>query len=385
MTAVPVDGRLDVVHVLSYFPPHLGGMEQRVDELCAELGRDPALTVEVLTSSIGSRPGRERRSDGVVVRRLWAVEAARTPVIPTLPLHLLRTPRAAVWHLHVAHAWSADVTWLLARLQHRRYVAHVRIDPQPSSWMGFALGWWRRHVLTRVLRDAAAVVVSTQGYRELLVDKYGVLPARVHVVPNGTRFQPALTRPADTATTPDVGGPRLLSVGRLARQKNLPLLLAAVAVLRERGVPVSLSLVGDGEERRHVLEEVARLGLDGVVRLDGTLSGDALRQAYRDADAFVMTSTEESFGSVLVEAMAHGVPVVAPDIVAVRDVVVDGVNGLLVPPRVEAVADAVGRVVLDPRLRDRLVAGGYAAVARYSWPRIAGEIAALYRHVQAER
>ena len=93
-----------------------------------------------------------------------------------------------------------------------------------------------------------------------------------------------------------------------------------------------------------------------------------------------MTSLVDSFGIVLIEAMAHGLPIIAPNIVGVRDVVIDGVNGLLVEHTVESVRAAVLRILFEPGLREHLIAGALTHAARYQWP----ETARKYVHLCQE-
>ena len=91
---------------------------------------------------------------------------------------------------------------------------------------------------------------------------------------------------------------------------------------------LQLEIVGDGPARDAVARHIEDRGLGSRVHLMGRRGGEDLVEAYDRADIFVMTSLSESFGTVLVEAMARGVPVIAPDISGVRDVVIDGEAGL---------------------------------------------------------
>jgi glycosyltransferase involved in cell wall biosynthesis len=200
------------------------------------------------------------------------------------------------------------------------------------------------------------------------------------VLPNGTNMP---KRRPDEASAWRSGSPvHLVSVGRVAREKNLPLLLEAVELLvNEDHLDVELEIVGDGPDWDRVLQHIEQRGLGSRVRMIGRRSGEDLVEAYDRADIFVMTSSSESFGMVLVEAMARGIPVIAPDIAGVRDVVIDGETGLLVDHSAESIRGAVQRILGDPELRDGLIAGARAQSGQYEWAAVARQCVQLYEEV----
>jgi glycosyltransferase involved in cell wall biosynthesis len=213
-----------------------------------------------------------------------------------------------------------------------------------------------------------------------MVDKYGLDPARVRVLPYGTRME---RREAAVGASTPTGRPvRLLTVGRMAVEKNVALLVDTFAsLLGPGGLDVELEIVGDGPTRDEVASQIRTLGLERKVHLAGRLDGTDLVDAYDRADLFVMTSLVDSFGIVLIEAMARGLPVIAPDIPGVRDVVRDGYCGLLVDHSVASVGDAVRRVLTEPGLREHLVEGALAHSAGFRWPEIARQHLSLYAQV----
>jgi phosphatidylinositol alpha-mannosyltransferase len=203
-------------------------------------------------------------------------------------------------------------------------------------------------------------------------------PGPVAVVPNGVdlaRFRPGLRR----LERYDDGTPNILFVGRFDPRKGLPDLLAACRLLAREGLSFRLILAGDGALRRTV-ERMATGALRGRVHFEGRVRHDRLPRYYATADVFCSPALGgESFGLVLLEAMAAGAPVVATDISGYRCVVTNGVDGLLLPPRdPAALADALRALLLSPDRRAGLTARGVATASRYGWDRIARDLEAVY-------
>jgi glycosyltransferase involved in cell wall biosynthesis len=147
---------------------------------------------------------------------------------------------------------------------------------------------------------------------------------------------------------------RILTVGRLAPQKGQSVLIEAVAKLDR---DVELTIVGDGPKRK-ALERRAK-ELEVQVEFTGALGQHEIRERYRSADVFCLSSFAEGVPVVLMEAMATGLPVVAPRIMGIGELVEDGVGGLLVrPARADQLAAALERLIDDPELRDRLGTNG---------------------------
>ncbi len=177
---------------------------------------------------------------------------------------------------------------------------------------------------------------------------------------------------------------RLLFVGRLNRQKNVPLLLESLRYFIDTySLPVRLNIVGDGEEMGMVRQMIADFGLAGQVSLPGYVTGPDLERVYENADAFVLTSTTEGFGQVLLEAMAKGLPVIASDIRCVRTVVADGSSGLLVSRTKKDVAAAIYHLIRDDGLYVKLSAGALATSKNYNWEATLQRYTAVYDEVAA--
>jgi glycosyltransferase involved in cell wall biosynthesis len=358
-----------VAQVVPYYPPHVGGMEVVAAALAEGLAE--AGPVVVLTSRAGADGAAhvERRGD-LVVRRLFTIEAAHLPFMPTLLFHLLRLPRRAIVHVHIAQAYTPEAVWLAAVLRRRPFIAHFHLDVEPSGRFGFLFAFYKRHLLGRTLRAAAHVVALSPDQAQFLEHRYHIRASNITVVPNGVGRQ--FYSEAGPTMRPAGEPLRLLYVGRLAPQKNVARLIAAMAAVSRR---VDLAIVGDGEDRKHLESLIAELGLANVT-LIGPQRGQGLVDWYRWADAFVLPSDKEGMPLVILEAMAAGLPIIATDVAGIRDTVRE--DGILVDPNPASLAAAIDRVAADPTLRSELARRSRSRAQLNAWPALVERVAAVY-------
>jgi colanic acid/amylovoran biosynthesis glycosyltransferase len=163
----------------------------------------------------------------------------------------------------------------------------------------------------------------------------------------------------------DAQAMRLLFVGRLAGVKGLPILLDAVARLRQSHPRLKLTVAGDGPDGEMLKDQSKRLGIEANVDFVGYQSQQQVRELLFNTDVFVMASFAEGVPVVLMEAMAARVPVVATQIAGVPELVENGVSGLLVPPGdAVALASKIDRLLHDKELRAELGRAGREKVSR---------------------
>ncbi len=216
-----------------------------------------------------------------------------------------------------------------------------------------------RRVFASAMRRACAaadlLMAASTGVADDLVQTYGAPPANVRVVPNSVdvdTISRATNEPLEDAVAERWMHPVIVTAGRLADVKNYPLLLAAFAILRET-IPATLFILGTGAQELAVRAEIRARRLDAVVHLCG-FQRNPWKFIAR-ADVFALTSRYEGFGNVLIESMACGVPVVATSSPGTRDIVTDGVDGLLVERHEPAaIAAALAKILGQPPLREQL-------------------------------
>lgn len=211
---------------------------------------------------------------------------------------------------------------------------------------------WRVRVayMKYVLRHTSCIRVVSQRIKRSVV-ALGVEAQRVKVLPIQASMEHFLQIGSTRHVRTD-SPVRLLFVGRFAAEKNIPLILRAVAGAREAGASVVLTCVGDGPQRMQLEQLQNELGLQIVVTLLPWTNDIATLMA--GADALLLASDHEGWAMVLVEAMAAGLPVITTDVGCAGELVEDGVHGLVVPVGdLNRYTNAVYSLAVDAVLREQ--------------------------------
>jgi glycosyltransferase involved in cell wall biosynthesis len=174
-------------------------------------------------------------------------------------------------------------------------------------------------------------------------------------------------------------------VGRLDREKNLPLLLEAFRRAADARPDARLVLVGRGTRAEALGAEVRRWPAGARIRFAGGVEPARVAAYYRAADAFLFASTTETQGLAVLEAMATGLPVVAVRASGVEEAIVDGVSGRLVAEDARLLAEAALEILADPHLAAKLGAGALERAATFAAGELADRLVALYRDLRASR
>lgn len=341
-------GFVKIIHVYKDYFPVLGGIENHIRMLAeAQAAAGHAVTVLVCA--------RTRRTTEEQLNGVRVIRAARLATIASMPLslaqpRLLARAEADIVHVHSPYPLGEAANWLWGR-------AHATVITHHSDVVRQRL-LLRFHgpILRRVLRAADAIIVTSPRYLET---SSWLQPVRERctVVPLGidlARFPIRKRRPL-------AGPPTLLFVGRLRYYKGLDTLLYALRSLPE----AHLIIVGDGPMRASWQRLAHELAVAERVDFVGEVDEVALPTYYASADLFVLPANAraEAFGTVLLEAMAAGLPVVSTEVgTGTSWVNQDGVTGRVTPPRdPTALAAAIGELLAAP---EKLAAMGQAARAR---------------------
>ena len=288
--------------------------------------------------------------------------------------------------LQLRQAWSLPMVHMSHTLGYPKNAAAQQLwEQEPPR---------RLQVEYDVLGQSDALVAESPASKQHMIQAYGVDPARIYVIPCGVDtalFQPQRRLQARRALALPDTAPIALFVGRLQPLKGIDTLLRAAHIVRQQYPELHVCIVGggvDGDDP-HEAEELGRLrtlgvqlGLQPQLAFIKAQAQEVLAQYYAAADVFVMPSHYESFGMVVVEAMACGTPVVASCVGGMASTVMHEQTGLLVPVGdAQAFAQAIIRVVAAPALRDTLGAAGVQRAQTYAWARIGERNLQLYHRL----
>jgi phosphatidylinositol alpha-mannosyltransferase len=280
----------------------------------------------------------------------------------------LRTGNYDVVHIHEPVAPLGG--WITTQLTGLPLVGtfHSFSDSRLPNGLANMMG--ARRVLNRLhVRIAVSEAAAWTGKR--------FFGGHYRVIPNGVHVDPAVL--ARAGAKPPSDRLRIVFVGQAVERKGLPLLLRSFEALRDH-IPTELTVIGP------TAEELAPLMLDDRdVRVLGKVDDARKREELERADVLCAPSLRgESFGMVLTEAFAAGTPVVASDIAGYRDVVRDGVDGMLVPPGdPQALAEALRDLYEEPERRVQMSRAAAADVERFAWPAVADQVMEAYEEAVA--
>jgi 1,2-diacylglycerol 3-alpha-glucosyltransferase len=382
---------LGVAMFTNNYLPFIGGVPLSIDRLCSGL-RHLGETVKVFAPSYPeswSDP-----DDGSVVRCLGLFDAhlAGFPIANIFSKKIKTAFKAFECDLvHVHHPfWLGKKGMRLAKNRglpvvftyHTRLERYMHYLPFP----GAALKNLAAHLLIKRFANRCDAIITPTPSTEEYLRNLGV-SALIETIPSGISMEdyrgwtPQEVHQLRSRYAKDQE-PLLISVSRMAKEKNLDFLLDGLAKAKNL-FPASFKclMVGSGPEKTRLEEKVSALGLEKQVLFTGNMAPRDIARCYLAADLFVFASTSETQGMVLVEAMAGGCPVVAVRASGVYDVLKDGHNGLMVAESTESWAKAVANLLMDRHQLSVLSQKSRVFAEGYSEEKIAEKCVKLYQRV----
>ena len=360
--------------VTPYVYPLPGGVNDHVGHLYEAL-RARGHDVRILTASHGL----QRSSEGDVIRIGKGFSVPANGSMGTLTVSpRYRSQIQAVLdreQFDLLHFHEPFVPLLaLFTLRESRSVNIATFHAYAGYAPGYQLGGKMLGPVARNLHGRIAVSAAARHF----ADRY--LPGDYKVIPNGVDLR-RFAHAVPVARWQD-GRPNILFVGRLEPRKGLLPLLKAYRILRKSGCDCRLLVVGSGPQEREARRYVMTRRLPDVEFLGRVSDGDKV-QLFKTADVYASPATgRESFGIVLLEAMASGTAIVCSDIHGYKGVVKRGEQALLVPPgESRPLAEAILRLLSDPDLRERMGKSGLERVVEFGWERVAARVEAYYGFV----
>jgi glycosyltransferase involved in cell wall biosynthesis len=291
--------------------------------------------------------------------------------------NLVLPRRAARDKFDVVHATTHYGTFMPCKYRNIITVTDVSpiIYPETHGRMQVA---YHRHILPLVLKRADAILTISASSKRDIVSCYRIKEDKVHVIHLGVarRFIPDVSGESDfTRTLPER---YILNIGTLEARKNLPRLIEAFAIARNKGLDRKLLIGGArGWRLSNLAALVEKYALDEDVLFLGFVEDEDLPLLYGRADYFVYPSLYEGFGMPILEAMACGTPVITSNCSSMPEVAGDA--ALLVDPQdVHALASKMLELAADQDLRASLRARGIGRAGQFSWENTARKTMAVY-------
>ncbi len=372
------------------YVPHVGGVARSVSGLVAGL-RERGHSVLVVAPEFPGTPYAEEGVERVVALQRFGGSDFSMPLPLIWPLsEVIEDFAPDLVHTHhpfllgdtalrVASVYQVPIIFTY----HTRYELYGHYIAQDSAWL-------QRLVLSLAhgYCDLCDHVIAPSQSIVQHLKRHGV-QAPITVVPTGIDVDAFASGRRDRgrarsgfALDQFVVG----HVGRLAPEKNLDILIQAMADVLTRQPNAAVLITGDGSYRSTMEQAFADAGLTDRARFTGVLTGEALWDAYAAQDVFAFSSISETQGLVLTEAMAAGVPVIALDAPGVREVVEDGMNGRLLPHSADAaaLAEALTWIAnLSSERRDALRQAARQTADNFSTARCLDRVLTLYENVLA--
>lgn len=365
---------MNIVMVSPYDLDRPGGVQNHVRELAHTL---TTRGHTVLTLAPGAT-GMLGKSTTVRVNGSRAPIGLSTHGVRELRRHI-DTLQPDVVHIH--EPGVPRIGWATARHHTPAAIVatcHAYSEPARYAPLLAPIG---RRIIARIDRLIAVSDAAQQFHSRAC----GIATNRFTVIGNGidlAGFIPASSR-ADQAVS---DSPRLVYVGRFDRRKGVDVLLEAFAHLKRTHPQAELALVGDGPERAGLQHVVATNQIDGVTFTGRVSDSDRTRWLSWADIAVAPARGGESFGIVLLEALASGCALVASDIAGYRDVAIDGRDAWLVPPgNVKQLTTTLQNVIADPKTRQKRFASGLVRAEQFAWPNVTTAIEAVYHDALANR
>jgi glycosyltransferase involved in cell wall biosynthesis len=361
----------------------IGGMQEHTGSLTRVLS-ERGVSQVVVTARPPTAPWLERPDERTAVVRvaLPVRRPRRLYSVPAAALAPLLGHAADIVHVHLGEDLAIlPLAELAARPRNVPVVMTVHCSPSytlrgrdPRTALLRSFGGLLER---RGARRAAVTLVYTERMAGRLREHAGATSVRV--MHRGVDHA-AFAASSDGAFPDIPGRPRVVFIGRLVRQKGVRTLVEAAGRMRTPGA--QMVIVGDGPDRAEVESLALRLGVAHRVHVTGFVPHERVPAVFASADVLVLPSLYEELGTVLVEAMHAGRPVVASRVDGIPEVVEDGVTGLLVAPGdAGALAQAVDRVLGDDALARRLAANAMSRAPDYDLERVGASVHELYEEL----
>jgi glycosyltransferase involved in cell wall biosynthesis len=368
---------MKIVQTPVRFYPFIGGVENYVFYMSRELvklGHEVSVICANEPTSVS-----EETVDGVKTSRLsYIAKIANTNITPDLPFKIHRED-FDIMHTHIPTPWSADWSRIIAKRKNKPLVVTYHNDIIGSGFANYIAKFYNSTALKGLLKSADKIIITQPNYIKysLYLEDY---KDKVEVVPNGVdvdKFKPGnFTQKKNTIFF-------LSLLDEFHGYKGLDYLLNALQIVKKTIPDVKLIVGGKGVLMDRYIKTAQSMGLSDNVEFHGFIPDDRMAEYYSSASIFVLpsiSSLQEGFGIVALEALACKTPVITTDIVGISSDLVMEKAGLSIPPKDhEALAESIITLLEDAEMMNQMGENGRRLVkASYTWKGIAQMMEKVY-------
>jgi glycosyltransferase involved in cell wall biosynthesis len=299
-------------------------------------------------------------------------------LMPSLKLDVIHTHHPVLLG-QVAASKAQELELPLVFTFHTQYREYTHYVPLPQDAVQSFLKEAVHNWLREYMRKCQHIVVPSESMLNILARDFG-LESRYTIIPTGIDLQPYRVADGELVRAEKNWGDErvMISIGRLAKEKNWRTLLQAAALVIQDHPEFRVVILGDGPERRALEDFSSQLGISGRVEFTGEVPFSQVPLYLKAADFFGFASTTETQGLVTMEAMAAGLPVVAVDASGTRDILEHDCQGMLVDNQPEALAGAIRRLLDEKDLIGRFRAAALERVKEFDINFLAGKLVDVY-------
>lgn len=371
--------KMKILQVTSVFPPRIGGLEKCVYNISKGLVEEGHQTIVYTTNSPRSKT--YELKDGVVIHRIPVfITVFGAPIALFLP-YMIRENVDLV-HVHVPPVFGAISSIVFGKMKRVPVIVTFHNDTVARArWQNFLVRIYNVILNRLILGKVNLITVPSQAYR-MELKRRGIDENRIRTINNGIELS---TRKGFNVNKlkQQLGlleKEIVLFVGALEKRKGVEFLIKAFPRVKNKILNVKFLIVGNGSEKTNLESLAHDLKASGDILFTGHVTDEQLEVFYEISDAFVLPSLYETFGLVLLEAMAHSKPIVATRILGVSELVNSGINGILVEPRnSEQLSEAIIQVLSEKDYANRLGMNGERFSKKFEWKTAVSKYVDAYR------
>ena len=352
---------MKIMVVAAYFPPHIGGAENYAYNIAKGLKEEYNWEIVVITSNHEEKKYKEKIVDGIKIYLLprW-FKISNTPINPLWYFQIkriIKNEKPDIINAHTPVPFISDVTARVCGDIPFILTYHTGAMMLKGKLLeDLLIKFYESSILKVTLKKAKKIICPSDFVRFDFLKNYSDKTTTVTPGVDINIFKPKIYNSKN----------KILFVGSLKgaeKYKGLEYLLSAVNIIKKNIKDVKLTVVGDGNYVMYYKKLCKNLGITRNVVFKGKLIGRNLIEQYQKSNVSVLPSLSESFGIVLIEAMACKRPVIGSNIGGILSVIDNNENGLLVPPKdPEALADAIMEILKNSKLAKKMGENGYKKV-----------------------